>query len=118
MTGTVLFERLFLGAFAVAARLRTVFADTGCDAEANRASCRRFGVEPHIPKRWPVKRTNAWLLDNKRPALRYDRFGCIVQALLQAAYIFVVAPRLAQELWKPPLRVRWESALESRFVPV
>ena len=37
---TVLFERLFLTAFAVTARIATVFADKGYDAEANRDLCR------------------------------------------------------------------------------
>jgi len=49
-------------------------------------------------RRWPVERTNAWLLENKRLGLRYDRLGSIVQALLQAACILVVAPRVAREL--------------------
>jgi len=40
---------------------------------------------------------------NKRLALRYDRLGFIVQALLQTARILLVAGRLARELWKPPL---------------
>jgi transposase len=69
---TVLFERLFLGAFAVMARIRTVFADKGYDAEANRELCRAFGAEPCLHKRgrphgsglgkrrWPVERSNAW----------------------------------------------------------
>jgi transposase len=48
---TVLFERLFLMAFAVVARIRSVFADKGYDAEANRELCRTFGAEPHVHKR-------------------------------------------------------------------
>ena len=48
---TVLFERLFLMAFAVVAKIRTVFADKGYDAEANRELCRAFGAEPHLHKR-------------------------------------------------------------------
>jgi transposase len=107
---TVLFERLFLAAFAVVARIRTVFADRGYDAESNRALCRSFGAEPHVHKRrqpsgsslgkqrWPVERSNAWLLENKRLALRYDRLGFIVQALLQTACILLVAGRLARQL--------------------
>ncbi len=107
---TVLFERLFLAAFAVVARIRTVFADKGYDAESNRTLCRRFGAEPCIHKRrqpsgsglgqhrWPVERSNAWLLENKRLALRYDRLGFVVQALLQTACILLVAGRLAREL--------------------
>lgn len=106
---TLVFERLFLAAFAVLARIRTVFADKGYDAQANRDLCRRFGAEPHIHKRgqphgsglgqwrWPIERSNAWLLENKRLALRYDRLGFIVQSLLQAACLFLVASRLAQE---------------------
>ena len=48
---TVLFERLFLSAFAVMTRIRTVFADKSYDAESNRTLCRRFGAEPCIHKR-------------------------------------------------------------------
>ncbi len=106
---TLLFERLFLTAFAVVARIRTVFADKGYDAEANRKLCRAFGAEPRLHKRgqprgsglgkrrWPVERSNAWLLENKRLALRYDRLGFVVQALLQAACLFLVAGRLTKE---------------------
>jgi transposase len=107
---TLMFERLFLAAFAVMARIRTVFADKGYDAERHRKLCREFGVEPHIHKRgqphgsglgkrrWPVERSNAWVLENKRLALRYDRLGFIIQSLLQAACIFLVAGRVAREL--------------------
>jgi transposase len=106
---TQVFERLFLAAFAVMARIRTVFADQGFDAEHDRNLCRKFGTEPRIHKRgqprgsglgkhrWPVERSNAWLLENKRLALRYDRLGSITQSLLQAACIFLVAPKLASE---------------------
>ena len=107
---TVLSERLFLAAFAVMARIRTAFADRGYDAESNRALCRGFGAEPHVHKRrqpsgsglgqqrWPAERSNAWLLENKRLALRYDRLGFIVQALLQTACLFLVAGHLARGL--------------------
>ena len=106
---TLVFERLFLAAFAVMARIATVFADKGYDAETHRVLCRRFGAEPHIHKRrrphgsglgkrrWPVERSNAWVLENKRLALRYDRLGIIVQSLLQAACLFLVAGKLARE---------------------
>src|ERR671928_103055 len=106
---TLVFERLFLTAFAVMARIRTVFADKGYDAEHHRELCRAFGAEPHIHKRgqprgsglgkqrWPVERSNAWGLENRRLALRYDRLGFIVQSLLQAACIFLVAGRLPRE---------------------
>jgi transposase len=107
---TFLFERLFLMAFAVVAKIRTVFADKGYDAKANRELCRAFGAEPQLHKRgrphgsgrgkrrWPVERSNAWILENRRLALRYDRRGFIIQSLLQAACLFLVAGRLAREL--------------------
>jgi transposase len=106
---TLVFERLFLAAFAVMARIRTVFADKGYDAERHRALCRSFGAEPRIhergrprgsglgQRRWPVERSLAWLLENRRLALRYDRLGFVTQSLLQSACIFLVAGRLARE---------------------
>jgi transposase len=107
---TLLFERLFLTAFAVVAKLGTVFADKGYDAEGNRELCRAFGAEPRLHKRgrprgsglggrrWPVERSQTRLPEDKRPALRYDRLGFVVQSLLQAACLFLVAGRLAREL--------------------
>ena len=106
---TLMFGRLFRLAHAVMARVRTAFADKGYDAEASRDLCRQHGTEPRIHKRgqphgsglgkrrWPVERANAWLLENKRLGLRYDRLGFIVEGLLQAACVFLVAPRLARE---------------------
>lgn len=93
---TLPFERLFLAAFAVMARIRTVLA-----------LCDRFGAEPRIHKRgrphgsglgkrrWPVERSHTWVLENKRLGLRYDRLCFVVQSLLQAACIFLVAGRVA-----------------------
>jgi IS5 family transposase len=115
VNGTVLFERLFLTAFAVVlARLRTVFADKGYyDAGDNREVCRGLGAEPRLHRRgqprgsglgrrrWPVERSHAWVLENRRLALRYDRLGVIVQALLQAACLFLVAGRIMQpDVWR------------------
>ena len=106
---TLVFERLFLAAFAVMARIRTVFADKGYDAQPHRDLCRAFKAEPCIHKRgqphgsglgtrrWPVERSNAWLLENRRLALRDDRLGFIIQSLLQSACIFLVAGQLARE---------------------
>src|ERR687886_1479685 len=48
---TVVFERLFLAAFAVMARIETVFADKGYDAEHHRDLCRQVRVQPRIHKR-------------------------------------------------------------------
>jgi len=86
-----------------------VFADRGYDAEPHRALCRAFGTQPWIhtrgqppgselgQRRWPVERRAAWVLENKRLALRYDRLDFIIQSLLQAACIFLVASRLSRE---------------------
>ena len=107
---TLVFERLFLAAFAAVVRIRTVFADKGYDAERHRDLRRRFGATSRIHKRgrprgsglgkrcWPVERSLAWLLDNGRLALRYDRLGFIVQPLLRSACIFLAAGRLARDL--------------------
>jgi hypothetical protein len=45
---TLVFERLFLAAFAVMARIRTVFADKGYDAEHHRVS-----AQPGARTDWP-----------------------------------------------------------------
>jgi hypothetical protein len=47
--------------------------------------------------RWPVERSNAWVLENRRLALCYDRLGFIIHSLLQAACIFLAAGRLASQ---------------------
>ena len=97
---TLAFERLFLAAFAVMARIRTVFADKGYNAEHNRDLCRAFRAKPRIHKRgqprgsglgqrrwpverWPVERSNARGLENRRLALCYDRLDFIFQSLLE-----------------------------------
>lgn len=87
-----------------------MFADKGYDAERHRDLYRRSGAEPRIhrrgrprgsglgKRRWPVERTLAWILENRRLALRHDRLGIVVRSLLQAACIFLVARRLARQL--------------------
>ena len=109
VNNALVFERLFLAAFAVVARVRTVFADKGCDAERHRNPRRSFGAKPCIHKRgrprgsglgkrrWPVERSLAWVLENKRLALRHGRLGFTVQSLLRSACVFLVAGRLARE---------------------
>ncbi len=103
------FERLFRALFAVLARVRTALADKGCDAKASRELCRVHGTEPRIHKsgqphgsgldkrRWPAELANAWLLENKRLGLSYHRLGFVVESLLQAACVSLVAPRLARK---------------------
>ena len=125
---TLAFERLFLAAFAVMARIRTVFADKGYDAEHHRDLCRAFRAEPDIHKRgqprgsglgqrrWPVERNNAWVLENRRLALRYDRLGFMIQSLLQSACIFLVAGRLASQFCDADQRALLGKHLQQRVV--
>jgi transposase len=106
---TLVFDRLFLAAFAVMARIRTVFADKGYDAEHHRDLCRTFGAKPRIrrrgrapgsglgKRRWPVEHSLTWILESRRLALRHDRLGSVVQSLLRSACMFLVAGRLARE---------------------
>lgn len=107
---TVLFGQLFLAATAVMARIAKVFADKGYDAKRNRQLCLAYHAEPFIHerkrppgsglgrRRWPVERTIAWVLENKRLGLRYDRCGFIIEALLQTACILLVVADLANGL--------------------
>ena len=78
-----------LAAFAVMARIRTVFADKGYDAERHRELCTPCHQAQHPQarghhavrlgeNRWPVERSNAWVLENptlgvalRSPRLRY-----------------------------------------------
>jgi transposase len=106
---TLTFERLVLAAFAVMARIRTIYADKEYGAERHRDLCRRFGAEPQIHRRgqprgsglgkqrWPLERSLAWVLENRRLCLRYDRLGHVVDSLLRAACVFLVARRLARK---------------------
>jgi hypothetical protein len=48
-------------------------------------------------RRLPVELSKAWLLENKRLALRYDRPDFMIQSLFQVASVFLVASRLARE---------------------
>ncbi|MGE4095929.1 MAG: hypothetical protein AB7G75_34390 [Candidatus Binatia bacterium] len=91
-------------------RIQDVFADKGYDDQRHRAACCAMGARPFIHKRrrphgsglgrfrWPVERTLAWLLENKRLGLRYDRCDYIIRSLLQAACIFLAGTALAREL--------------------
>ena len=49
---TLLFERLFLVGFAVRARIRTVLADKGYDAERHRELCRKFSTQAAHSPAW------------------------------------------------------------------
>jgi transposase len=71
---------------------------------------RRFGAEPRIHKRgqprgsglgkrrWPVERSPAQTLENRRLDLCFDRLAFVVQSSLRAACVLLVARRLARQL--------------------
>ncbi|ALJ39389.1 MULTISPECIES: hypothetical protein [Azospirillum] len=90
----------------VCASIARLYADVGCDSADNRWLCLRDGIQPIIRKigqphgsglgqvRCVVEHANVWLLANRRLDRRHDGSGAIVDALLSAACIFVVAVRL------------------------
>jgi transposase len=92
------------------AQIRTMFADKGYDAEHHRDLCREFGSKPCInrrgqphgsglgKRRWPVERSYTSVLENKRLALRYDRYCFIIQSLLRVACIFLISGHVTIEL--------------------
>jgi IS5 family transposase len=104
---TMLFPGLLRRALVVCAAIARLYADAGYDSAENRALCERDGILPVIRQigephgsglgtvRCIVEHANAWLLANKRLDRRNDRLAMIIDALLTAACIFVVANRLA-----------------------
>jgi hypothetical protein len=92
---------------ALGVRIARLLADAGYDSADNRWLCLREGIQPLIRKigsghgsglgavRSVVENANAWLLNNKRLDRRQDRSATIIQSLLTAACIFVIANRLA-----------------------
>ena len=104
---TRMFPELLRLALLVGARIARLLADAGYDSADNRWLCLREGIQPLIRKigsdhgsglgvvRSVVENANAWLLNNKRLDRRQDRSAGIIQSLLTAACIFIVANRLA-----------------------
>ena len=103
---TKMFPELLRLALVVGARIARLLADAGYDSADNRWLCLREGIRPLIRKigsghgsglgagRSVVENANAWLLNNKRLDRRHDRSAAIIQSLLTAACIFVIANRL------------------------
>lgn len=70
------------------------FLSEGVQWREFRASTARF--QPQPSPCCIVEHANAWLLANKRLDRRHGRLGAIVDALLTAACIFVIASRLGE----------------------
>jgi transposase len=80
--------------------------DLAYDSEPHRQGLEALGVEPILPEkgiddqsglgktRWPVERTLAWLHQNRRLRIRYERRPDIHQALLTLACIKICASTL------------------------
>ena len=103
----MLFPGLLRRALVVCAAIARLYADAGYDSAENRGLCERDGILPVIRQigephgsglgavRCIVEHANAWLLANKRLDRRNDQLAMIIDALLIAACIFVLANRLA-----------------------
>ena len=104
---TRLFPHLLRLALAVCAAIGRLYADAAYDSADNRGLRLHDGVQPHIRKvrephgsglgsvRCVVEHGCAWLLANKRLDRRQDRQGRVIQALLYAACIFIIANRIS-----------------------
>jgi hypothetical protein len=80
--------------------------DLAYDSELHRQWLEQLGVEPVLPEkgidnqsglgetRWPVERTLAWIHQNRRLRIRYERRPDIHQALLTLACIKICASAL------------------------
>jgi transposase len=103
---TMLFPALLRRALVVCAAIARLYADAAYHSAENRRLCRAEGILPFIRQRGEphgsglgtircvVEHTNAWLLANKRLDRRNDRLTIIIDALLTAACIFVIANRI------------------------
>ncbi|MFL5337355.1 MAG: IS5 family transposase [Geminicoccaceae bacterium] len=103
---TRLFPHLLGLAQVVGAAIGRLYADAAYDSADYRELCVRGSVKPGIREvgrphgsglgsvRCVVEHDCAWLLADKRLDRRHDRLGRVIQALLTAACIFVVANRL------------------------
>ena len=89
---------------ACTSALRLLFLER--EEQPPRQGLRAMGIEPVLPEkgidddaglgetRWPVERTLAWLHQNRRLRVRYERRADIHQALLTLACIKICASAL------------------------
>ena len=104
----MLFPGLLRRAMVVCVAMARLYADAAYDSAANRGLCWCEGILPVIRHsgdphgsglgtvRRIVENVTAWLLANKRLDRRNDRSAFIIDALLTAACIWVIANRLVQ----------------------
>lgn len=87
-----------------------LLADRGYDAAHIRDSLRERGIEPQIvkkrgrgqgrapdpqaPERWTIERTNAWLHNNRRISIRWERRPELYLAFAQLALAVILCRRL------------------------
>lgn len=103
---TRLLPGLLRRAMVVCVAIARLYADAGYDSAENRGLCWRDGIQPVIRQRGEphgsglgsvrriVENVNAWLLANKRLDRRNDRLAFIIDALLTAACMLIIANRL------------------------
>jgi hypothetical protein len=103
---TMLFPALLRRALVVCAAITRLYADAAYHSAENRKLCEAEGILPLIRQsgqphgsglgtvRCVVEHANAWLLANKRLDRRSDRSTLIIDGLLTAACIFLIANRL------------------------
>jgi transposase len=87
-----------------------VYADRGYDSEPHRQELRSRGIHPHLAKRrtphgsglgifrWVVERTLAWLHQNRRLRIRYERRDDIHEAFLSIGCALICWNYLANSL--------------------
>jgi hypothetical protein len=104
---TMLFPALLRRALVVCAAIARLYADAGYNSAENRRLCAAEGILPLIRSRGEphgsglgtvrcvIEHANAWLLANKRLDRWNDRLTIIIDALLTAACIFLIANRIA-----------------------
>src|SRR6476620_599344 len=103
---TMLFPGLLRRALVVCTAIARLYADAAYHSAENRRLCAAEGILPLIRERGEphgsglgtvrcvVEHANAWLLANKRLDRRNDRLTFVIDGLLTAACMFVIANRL------------------------